>query len=100
MLDEHTDWVCQLAQTFDCPSLSYLIICVVKKVRSLVLLKDGFTMASASYDKTIKLWDTDTGEVESGKTLQEHTESVWSLGALEDGRLVSSSEDSSIIIWK
>jgi WD40 repeat protein len=54
------------------------------------LLKNG-DLASASADKTIKLWDTNEGTVK--KTLIEHKDEVWALVELNNGDLVSGSSD-------
>ena len=48
-------------------------------------------------DKTIKIWDTDTGSLI--KTLTGHTDRVFSLAVLPNGFLASGSHDNTIKIW-
>lgn len=61
-----------------------------------VVLPDG-RIASGLSDKTIRIWDIDTGECL--RTLNEHTDRVCSLAVLRDGRIVSGSGDRTIRIW-
>ena len=67
-----------------------------KHIRSLVELKDG-SIASASQDSTIRIWDTKTGV--STTTLLGHNDTVHSLIELKDGRIASASFDKTIKIW-
>jgi len=56
------------------------------------------TLISGSYDKTIKIWDMNTGLCVN--TLNGHSESIWSIALTPDGtRIVSGSEDKSVKIW-
>jgi WD40 repeat protein len=54
-------------------------------------------IASASFDKTIKLWNLYTGECVG--TLEGHTDFVTCLRAVGDRTLVSSSNDKTIKVW-
>jgi WD40 repeat protein len=63
---------------------------------SLIELKAG-RLASGSCDKTIKLWDTTTGNCLA--TLIGHADWVHSLIELRDGRLASASRDKIIKLW-
>jgi len=54
-------------------------------------------LASGSTDKTICIWDVDTGECLG--VLKGHTNSVSSLVALPNGHLASGSHDKTIRIW-
>jgi WD40 repeat protein len=58
---------------------------------------DGQRIASASFDKTVKLWNKD-GEVLH--TFQGHNDWVWSVDFSSDGKtLVSGSNDTTIRFW-
>ena len=54
-------------------------------------------MASGSDDRTIRLWDTKTGQ--SIKVLNGHTSGVYSLTVLQDGTLAGGSGDGTIRLW-
>ncbi|KAJ3796208.1 WD40-repeat-containing domain protein [Lentinula aff. detonsa] len=60
---------------------------------------DGKKIVSGSWDKTIRIWNADTGEA-IGNPLQGHSDGVTSVAFSPDGkRIVSGSEDGLIIIW-
>jgi WD40 repeat protein len=59
---------------------------------------DGKMVASASGDKTVKLWDTSTGK--QIKTLSGHTNGVWGVSFSADGKMVASaSHDKTVKLW-
>jgi WD40 repeat protein len=61
-------------------------------VSALAMLPDG-RLASASYDKTIRVWCPSTGACEA--VLEGHTDWVNALAVLPDGRLASGGESAS-----
>ena len=59
---------------------------------------DGATLASGSYDTTIRIWDVETGE--ELKTLSGHTDWVNSLAFSPDGKtLASGGWDHTVRLW-
>ena len=67
-------------------------------VRSLVFSPDGTLLVSGSKDKTIKLWDMQTGGVI--KTFQGHTDKVNSVSISADCTTIASgSRDQTIKLW-
>ena len=58
---------------------------------------DGQTIASASCDRTIKLWRIDGTLL---VTLQGHTNDVWGVSFSPDGQtLASTSRDKTVMLW-
>ncbi|MFM9267069.1 WD40 repeat domain-containing protein [Tychonema sp. BBK16] len=67
-------------------------------VNSLAISPDGKTLASGSWDKTIKIWNLETGEFIG--TLTGHSDRVNSVAISCDGQmLVSGSSDETIKFW-
>ena len=67
-------------------------------VYAIAFTPDGQTLASGGADRTIKIWDLNTGQEIC--TLTEHTDAVVSLIASPDGKtLLSGSADNTIKIW-
>ncbi|MEL6165941.1 MAG: WD40 repeat domain-containing protein [Cyanobacteria bacterium J06628_3] len=59
---------------------------------------DGKVIATASFDKTIKLWQVSNGKLLT--TLEGHQDRLWSLSFSPDGKtLASSSFDSTVKLW-
>jgi serine/threonine protein kinase/WD40 repeat protein len=70
-------------------------------VGALVFWPDGKTLALASGDQTIRLWDlTDPAQVPPPRVLRGHNLEVWRLALLPDTKtLVSGSKDGSVYLW-
>ncbi len=69
-----------------------------KGVKSISFSPDGKTMASGSWDKTIRLWDVPKGVYK--KTLKGHKKSINSMEFSADGKLLTSaSRDNTARVW-
>ncbi|WP_017316096.1 nSTAND1 domain-containing NTPase [Mastigocladopsis repens] len=67
-------------------------------VTSVSISSDGQTIASASADKTVKLWKRDGSLI---TTLKAHSEPVTSVGISSDGQTIASaSADKTVKLWK
>ena len=64
-----------------------------------VFSPDGKTIASASWDKTVRLWDVQTGA--PLLTLIGHTSAVMSVAFSPDGKtLASASAGGNLLLWE
>ncbi len=67
-------------------------------VNNVIYSPDGKRIATASADKTAKIWDAKTGELLL--TLKGHTDEVWGISYSPDGkRLATSSLDKTVKVW-
>ena len=67
-------------------------------VRAVAFSSDGGLLATGSADKTIKLWDSTTGQVKA--TLEGHVDGVTGVAFAPDGRsLASGGDDSTVRLW-
>ena len=65
---------------------------------SIVFSPDGSVLVSGSYDRTIRLWDTATGE--QLEALDGHTYSITSVAVSPDGsKIASGSFDGTVLLW-
>ena len=67
-------------------------------VYSVAYSPDGTKIISGSYDKTVKIWDANTGECL--KTLEGHSSGAYSVAYSPDGtKIISGLSDKTIKIW-
>ena len=70
----------------------------VSRINSLSVSPDGRRMATGSWDRTVKVWDAETGA--ALVTLQGHTSSVNGVSFSPNGqRIASASADGTVKVW-
>ena len=70
-----------------------------KAVYSVAFSPDGKTLASASFDGTVRLWNVATGR-QIGHPLTGHTDGVNEVAFSPDGKtLASGSDDNTVRLW-
>ncbi|KAG9033451.1 POC1 centriolar protein A, partial [Serendipita sp. 407] len=68
-------------------------------IRSVAWSADGRRIVSGSHDKTVRIWDVDTGQ-QHGSSLEGHNGYVQSVAFSPDGqRVASGSSDKTVPIW-
>jgi WD40 domain-containing protein/apoptotic protease-activating factor 1-like protein/NB-ARC domain-containing protein len=67
-------------------------------VRGVAVSPDGRRLLSTSDDKTVRVWDLETGM--TLRVLQGHGEAVWAVALTPDGRrAISASRDKTLKVW-
>ncbi|MGD1704274.1 DnaJ domain-containing protein [Dapis sp. BLCC M229] len=67
-------------------------------VFAVAISKDGKNLVSGSADKTIRLWEVETGKLK--RTFNGHTDKIWAVAWSQDGKtFASGSADKSIRLW-
>jgi WD40 repeat protein len=81
------------------PNISKVLTGHTGWVKSIVILSDGLHIVSTSQDKTVRVWNMESGECE--KILKGHINHVNSISRFygDDLYVVSGSEDNTIRIW-
>src|SRR5262249_22162873 len=80
------------------PALLRDLVGHADSVTACAVAPDGRRVVSASADRTLKIWDLETGR--SLATLRQHADSVTACAVTPDGRrVVSASADRTLKIW-
>jgi WD40 repeat protein len=81
----------------DQPTKAIKVLSHPSQVISVSYSPDGKTLASASDDKTVKLWDVGTGK--ELKTLNGDQDSVWIVSYSPDGKILASANANTVKLW-
>src|SRR5271154_4444846 len=97
--DQIPHWICRLPIVQrDWSSLEQTLEGHSDSVYSVAFSPDGSRLASGSNDRTVRVWNTATGQVK--QTLKGHSNSVRSVAFSPDGsRLASGSDDRTVRVW-
>ncbi|KAJ5895331.1 hypothetical protein N7495_007022 [Penicillium taxi] len=97
-IEGHSDWVGSVAFSPGRPNKLQTLEGHSHWVQSVAFSPDGQTVASSSFDKTIKLWDAKIDK--ELQTLESHSDWVRSVAFSPDGQTVASgSGDKTIKLW-
>ncbi len=67
-------------------------------IQAMAFSPDGRVLATAGYDRLLKLWDVEAGK--EVRVLRDHSDSVYGLGFSPDGRLLASGgADRAVKVW-
>jgi WD40 repeat protein len=88
---------CDFILADDCGELDRNYIQHTNLIRSIQVNENCNKLISASNDKTIKIWNLETGECL--KSLKKHQSSVSSVLIISNNKFISGSEDKTIRIW-
>ena len=66
-------------------------------VTAMAFSPKGTILASGSTDKTLRLWNAETGKPR--QTLKGHTAGITALAFSKDGTLASGSDDGKVLLW-
>jgi WD40 repeat protein len=97
---KETPWMCPLmpSETPSNASLLGTLTGHTDAVNRLAITPDGRKVVSASFDRTLKVWDLDSGT--ALQTLTGHTDAVKAVAVTPDGRwIVSGSKDQTLKVW-
>ena len=92
-------WIRPLSQSLMPPGSP--LLCTLKEhsvIRAVAVMPDGRRAVSASRDRTLKVWDLETGEVL--RTLEGHSGVVMAVAVTPDSRqAISASGDRTLKVW-
>ncbi|TDL13687.1 WD40 repeat-like protein, partial [Rickenella mellea] len=89
----------QTGKEAEWPVLQHVLEGHIDHIRSVAFSPDSKHIVSGSNDKTIRVWDAETGTVTLGP-LEGHTEGISSVAFSPNGKhIVSGSDDETIRVW-